>query len=69
MELDPIRSMHALGCIIDEVTKTPGRNGNEVTLAVEINARPDSMDTTPAPDAQSRKNATQLGFDSHEFED
>ena len=66
MELDPVRAMRDLGGIIDEVTKHLGGTGNEVTLTVEINARSGGYDTRTQRIV--KENATQLGFDSHEFE-
>ena len=43
-----------------------GGTGNEVTLTLEIDARSGGYDTrTPRV---VKENATQLGFESHEFE-
>ena len=67
MDLDPVRAMRDLGEIIDEVTKHLAGTGNNVTLTVEINARSDGYDTSTQRIV--KENATQLGFDSHEFED
>ena len=66
MELDPVRAMRDLGGIIDEVTKHLGGSGNEVTLTVEINARSGGYDTRTQRIV--KENATQLGFEFHEFE-
>ncbi|MCY4370194.1 MAG: DUF499 domain-containing protein [bacterium] len=66
MELDPVRAMRDLGGIIDEVTKHLGGTGNEVTLTVEIDARSGGYDTRTQRIV--KENATQLGFEFHEFE-
>ncbi len=66
MNLDPVRAMRDLGGIIDEVTKHLGGTGNEVTLTVEINARSGGYDTRTRRIV--KENATQLGFEFHEFE-
>ena len=66
MELDLVRAMRDLGGIIDEVTKHLSGTGNEVTLTVEINARSGGYDTRTQRIV--KENATQLGFESHEFE-
>ena len=66
MELDPVRAMRDLGGIIDEVTKHLTGTGNEVTLTVEINARSGGYDTRIQ--RVVKENATQLGFDFHEFD-
>ena len=66
MELDPVRAMRDLGGIIDEVTKHLTGTGNDVTLTVEINARSGGYDTRTQ--RVVKENATQLGFDFHEFD-
>ena len=66
-ELDPVRAIRDLGTILEEVTKHLDGTGKEVTLTVEINARSDGYDTRTQRIV--KENATQLGFDSHEFED
>ena len=66
MELDPVRAMRDLGGIIDEVTKHLTGTGNEVTLTVEINARSGGYDTRIQ--RVVKENATQLGFEFHEFD-
>ena len=66
MQLDPVRAMRDLGGIIDEVTKHLGGTGNEVTLTVEINARSGGYDTRTQ--RVVKENATQLGFEFHEFD-
>lgn len=66
MELDPVRAMRDLGGIIDEVNKHVGGTGNEVTLTVEIDARSGGYDTRTQRIV--KENATQLGFEFHEFE-
>ena len=65
-ELDPVRAIRDLGTILEEVTKHLDGTGKEVTLTVEINARSDGYDTRTQRIV--KENATQLGFDSHEFE-
>ena len=67
MELDAVRAMRDLGTIIDEVTNHLEGAGQEVTITVEINARSDGYDTRTQ--RVVKENATQLGFESHEFED
>ncbi len=66
MELDPVRAMRDLGGVIDEVTKHLHGTGNEVTLTVEVNAHSDGYDTRTQRIV--KENATQLGFEFHEFE-
>ena len=66
MQLHPVRAMRDLGSIIDEVTKHLTGTGNEVTLTVEINARSGGYDTRTQ--RVVKENATQLGFDFHEFD-
>ena len=66
MQLDPVRAMRDLGGIIDEVTKHLTGTGNEVTLTVEINARSGGYDTRTQ--RVVKENATQLGFEFHEFD-
>ena len=58
--------MRDLGNILDEVTKHLDAQGNEVTLTVEINARSGGYDTRTQ--RVVKENATQLGFEFHEFE-
>ena len=65
-ELDPVRAIRDLGTILEEVTKHLDGTGKEVTLTVEINARSEGYDTSTQRIV--KENATQLGFDSHEFE-
>ena len=66
MELDSVRAMRDLGDIIDEVTKHLAGTGNNVTITVEINARSGGYDTRTQRIV--KENATQLGFEFHEFE-
>ena len=66
-ELDTVRAIRDLGTILEEVTKHLDGTGKEVTITVEINARSDGYDTRTQRIV--KENATQLGFDSHEFED
>ena len=66
MDLDPVRAIRDLGNVIDEVTKHLAGTGNEVTITVEINARSDGYDTRTQ--RVVKENATQLGFEFHEFE-
>ena len=66
MDLDPIRAIRDLGTILDEVTKHLDGTGKEVTLTVEINASSDGYDTRTQRIV--KENATQLGFEAHEFE-
>ena len=58
--------MRYQGGIIDGVAKHLGGTGKQVTLTVEINARSGGYDTRTQ--RLVKENATQLGFDSHEFE-
>ena len=55
-----------LGDIIDEVTRHMGGPGNEVTVTVEIEAHSGDYDTRTHRIV--KENATQLGFEFHEFE-
>ena len=66
-ELDTVRAIRDLGTILEEVTKHLDGTGQEITLTLEINARSQGYDTRTQRIV--KENATQLGFDSHEFED
>ena len=50
----------------NEVTNHLTVTGNEVTLTLEINAKSDGYDTRTQRIV--KENATQLGFEFHEFE-
>ncbi len=66
-ELDPVRAIRDLGAVLEEITKHLDGSGKKVTLTVEINASSDGYDTRTQRIV--KENATQLGFESHEFED
>ena len=66
-ELDTVRAIRDLGTILEEVTKHLDGTGKDFTITVEINARSEGYDTRTQRIV--KENATQLGFDSHEFED
>ncbi|MEX1093411.1 MAG: DUF499 domain-containing protein [Acidimicrobiia bacterium] len=67
-QLDPVRAIRDFGDLINEVTSHLGNaDGSKVTITVEVNAESDGFDDRTRRTVS--ENATQLGFDSHEFEE
>ena len=67
VELDPIRAVRDVGDVMKEVAaRLSGSPSGRVTITLEINATSDGYDTTTRRVVS--ENATQLGFDFHEFE-
>lgn len=67
-QMDPVRAIRDFGDLINEVTSHLGNaEGSEVTITVEINAESEGFDDRTRRTVS--ENATQLGFDSHEFEE
>jgi len=67
-QLDPVRAIRDFGDLVNEVASQLGdAEGGKVTITVEINAESDGFDDRTRRTVS--ENATQLGFDSHEFEE
>jgi hypothetical protein len=67
-ELDPVRAIRDFGDLVNEVAKNLGTaDGADVTITVEINAESSGFDDRIRRTVS--ENATQLGFDAHEFEE
>ncbi len=67
-ELDPVRAIRDFGDIINEVASHLGKaDGANVTITVEINAESEGFDDRIRRTVS--ENASQLGFDTHEFEE
>lgn len=67
-ELDPVRAIRDFGDIINEVaTHLANADQAKITITVEINAQ--SAGFNDHIRRTVSENATQLGFDNHEFED
>ena len=65
--LDPVRAIRDFGDLINEVAAHLGNaDGSKVTITVEINAESEAFDDRTRRTVS--ENATQLGFDAHEFE-
>ena len=67
-KLDPVRAIRDFGDLVNEVASHLGdADGSSVTITVEINAESEGFDDRTRRTVS--ENATQLGFDSHEFEE
>ena len=67
-ELDPVRAIRDFGDIVNEVASHLGNaDGAKMTITVEINAESAGFDDRTRRTVS--ENATQLGFDAHEFEE
>ncbi len=67
-QLDPVRAIRDFGDLINEVASHLGNaDGSKVTITVEINAQSGGYDDRTRRTVS--ENATQLGFDTHEFEE
>ena len=67
-QLDPVRAIRDFGDLVNEVASQLGdAEGGKVTITVEINAESDGFDDRTRRTVS--ENATQLGFESHEFEE
>ena len=67
VQLDPIRAVRDVGEVMKEVaSRLSGGLGSRVTITLEINATSDGYDTATRRIVD--ENATQLGFENHEFE-
>ena len=67
-QLDPVRAIRDFGDLINEVASHLGNtDGSKVTITVEVSAESEGFDDRTRRTVS--ENATQLGFDSHEFEE
>lgn len=67
-QMDPVRAIRDFGDLINEVTSHLGNaDGSKVTITVEVNAESEGFDDRTRRTVS--ENATQLGFDAHEFEE
>lgn len=65
--LDPVRGIRDFGDLVNEVVSHLGSvEGSEVSITVEIGAQSDGFDDRVRRVVS--ENATQLGFEAHEFE-